>query len=137
MDRVADTFAVLLCHCADDFLAGEKRPAQQLLYHVGRFIYLTDALDDLPKDAVSGSYNPLLHRFSCPDGQLSPEDRAYVCRSIDDSVGMAAAAIELCERTQNREILHNIVYLGMPAVLRAVDRGTFHAKRKMKDTGEL
>lgn len=137
MDRVADTFASLLSRCADDFLAGEKRPAQQLLYHVGRFIYLTDALDDLPKDAASGSYNPLLHRFSCPEGQISPEDRAYVCRSIDDSVGLAVAALELCEGTQNREILYNIIYLGMPAVLRAVDRGTFHAKRKMKDTGEL
>lgn len=137
MDRVADAFAVLLSHCADEFLPGEKRAVQQLLYHVGRFIYLTDALDDLPKDAKSGSYNPLLHRFSCPEGQFSPEDRAYVCRSIDDSVGFAAAALELCEGTQNREILHNIVYLGMPAVLRAVDRGTFHAKRKMKDTGEL
>jgi len=137
MDRVADAFAVLLSHCADDFLPGEKRPVQQLLYHVGRFIYLTDALDDLPKDAKSGSYNPLLRRFSCREGKLSPEDRAYVCRSIDDSVGMAAAALELCEGKQNREILHNIIYLGMPAVLRAVDRGTFHAKRKMKDTGEL
>ena len=91
----------------------------------------------LPKDVKSGSYNPLLYRFSCPDGQLSPEDRAYVCRSIDDSVGMAAAALELCEMRSNREILQNTVYLGLPAVLRAVDRGTFHAKRKMKDTGEL
>lgn len=137
MDRAADAFAALLSHCADDVLPGEKRPVQQLLYHVGRFIYLTDALDDLPKDAKSGSYNPLLRRFSCPEGRLSPEDRAYVCRSIDDSIGLAAAALELCEGKQNREILHNIVYLGMPAVLRAVDRGTFHAKRKMKDTGEL
>lgn len=137
MDRAADAFAVLLSHCADDFLQGEKRPVQQLLYHVGRFIYLTDALDDLPKDAESGSYNPLLCRFSCTKGQISPEDRAYVCRSIDDSIGVAAAALELCEGKQNQEILHNIIYLGMPAVLRAVDCGTFHAKRKMKDTGEL
>lgn len=134
MDRVADAFATLLSHSADPFLCGEKRPYQQLLYHVGRFIYLTDALDDLPKDAKSGSYNPLLYRFS---SQLSPEDRDYVCRSIDSSVGMAAAALELCELKSGREILQNIVYLGMPAVLRAVDRGTFHAKRKMKDTGEL
>ena len=137
MDRAADAFAGLLSHCADAFLPEEKRPVQQLLYHVGRFIYLTDALDDLPKDAKSGSYNPLLYRFPCPEGRLSQQDRAYVCRSIDDSVGMAAAALELCEMKQNREILHNIVYLGMPAVLRSVDRGTFHAKRKMKDTGEL
>ena len=31
----------------------------------------------------------------------------------------------------------DIVSLGMPAVLDAVDRGTFQSKRKMKDTGAL
>ncbi len=137
MDRAADAFAVLLSHCADPMIQGDRRPMQQLLYHVGRFLYLTDALDDLPKDAKSGSYNPLLFRFSCPQGDLSPEDRAYVCRSIEDSAAVAAAALELCELKSNGDLLRNIVYLGLPAVLRAVDRGTFHAKHKMKDTGAL
>ena len=137
MDRAADAFAGLLSHCADDALEGELRPVQQLLYHVGRFIYLTDALDDLQKDAASGDYNPLRYRFSCPDGALSEEDRAYVLESILASVSMARAALALCELRSNREILENIVSLGMPAVLDAVNRGTFQSKRKMKDTGEL
>ena len=137
MDRAADAFAVLLSHCADGALEGELRPVQQLLYHVGRFIYLTDALDDLRKDAASGDYNPLLCRFSCPDGALSEDDRAYVRESILASVSMAGAALALCELRSNREILENIVSLGMPAVLDAVDRGTFQSKRKMKDTGAL
>ena len=138
MDRVADAFAVLLSHCADDAIEGEKRPAQQLLYHVGRYIYLTDALDDLADDAKSGNYNPLLYRFSCPDGTLCEADRAYVMESIDQSVRMAWAALTLCELKSNREILENIVSLGMPGVLCAVSQGKFHAKQKMtKDTGEL
>ena len=138
MDRAADAFAQLLSHCADEAIAGEKRPAQQLLYHVGRFLYLTDALDDLPEDAKTGSYNPLLYRFSCPDGALSEADRVYVCESIAQSITMAKAALALCELKSNREILENIVSLGMPAVLCAVDRGTFRAKQKItKDTGAL
>ena len=137
MDRAADAFASLLSHCADEVLPGEKRPAQQLLYHVGRFIYLTDALDDLPDDARSGSYNSLLRRFACPDGTLSEADRAYVCQSIGASINQARAALALCELKSNREILENIVTLGMSAVLDAVDRGTFQSKRKMKETGVL
>ena len=138
MDRVADAFAGLLSHCADAALEGEKRPAQQLLYHVGRYIYLTDALDDLAEDARSGNYNPLLYRFSCPDGALSDADRAYVVESIGQSVRMAQAALALCELKSNREMLENIVSLGLPGVLCAVNRGNFHAKQKMtKDTGEL
>ncbi len=138
MDRVADAFAELLAHCADAALEGEKRPAQQLLYHVGRYIYLTDALDDLAADAKSGNYNPLLYRFSCPGGTLSEADRAYVVESIGQSVHMARAALALCELKSNRELLENIVTLGMPGVLCAVNRGVFSAKQKMtKDTGEL
>ena len=137
MDRAADAFAGLLSHSADGAVEGELRPVQQLLYHVGRFIYLTDALDDLQKDVASGDYNPLRYRFPCPDGVLSEDDRAYVRESILASVSMARAALALCDLRSNREILENIVSLGMPAVLDAVDRGTFHSKRKMKDTGAL
>ena len=138
MDRVADAFAELLAHCADEALEGEKRPAQQLLYHIGRYIYLVDALDDLAEDAKTGNYNPLLYRFSCSDGTLSEADRAYVVESIGQSVRMAEAALALCELKSNREILENIVSLGLPAVLCAVNCGKFKAKQKMtKDTGEL
>ena len=58
--------------------------------------------------------------------------------SIGQSVRMAQAALALCELKSNREILENIVSLGLPGVLCAVNRGNFHAKQKMtKDTGEL
>ncbi len=137
MDRVADAFASLLSHCADSMLPGEKRPVQQLLYHVGRFLYLTDALDDLSGDIKSGNYNPLLYRFSCKDGALSPEDRAYVRESILQSVAMARAALSLCELKSNLTILENITFLGLPAVLCAVEQGVFQARRKMKATGEI
>ena len=133
MDRVADAFATLLCHCADPMLPEQKRPAQQLLYHVGRFIYLTDALDDLPRDLRDGAYNPLRYRFSCEGGTLSQEDRQYLCRSIDESIGLAGTALELMDGQCNRAILENIIYLGMPTVLRAVEQGTFQNRRKIQD----
>ena len=50
---------------------------------------------------------------------------------------MARAALALCELESNRDILENIVSLGMPAVLDAVNRGTFQSKRKMKEIGAL
>ena len=36
----------------------------QLLYQLGRYIYILDALDDFPRDNADGSYNPLKYRFS-------------------------------------------------------------------------
>ena len=51
IDRVADTFATLLKVCAASITEERRRrPMELLLYHVGRYLYLTDALEDLPKD---------------------------------------------------------------------------------------
>ena len=51
----------------------KRRVLEQLLYHLGRWIYLVDAADDLPEDFASGSYNPLLRRFGLEEGELTGE----------------------------------------------------------------
>ena len=62
MDRAADTFARLLQSAApvDD---PRHRVLEQLLYHLGRWIYLIDARDDLAEDLADGRYNPVAARF--------------------------------------------------------------------------
>ncbi|MEI3141456.1 MAG: DUF5685 family protein [Lawsonibacter sp.] len=40
---------------------------EQLLYHLGRWIYLIDARDDLAEDLADGRYNPVAARFG-PEG---------------------------------------------------------------------
>ena len=104
--------------------------AQQLLYHVGRFIYLVDALDDLPGDCKRGSYNPAL-RFSLQDGALTPADRAQLLATIHASIGMVSAALELLEVNSGGALLHNIIYEGLPGVLQAVDAGKFQNQGKI------
>ena len=77
MDRAADAFAVLLAGAAEEEPDPvRRRVLRQLLYHLGRWIYLVDAADDLKKDVKSGSYNPLVYRFHAEGGTLTAEDRA-------------------------------------------------------------
>ena len=65
MDRAADAFAALLAGAAEEEPDPvRRRVLEQLLYHLGRWIYLVDAADDLKKDVKSGSYNPLVYRYS-------------------------------------------------------------------------
>ena len=65
MDRAADTFAV----AAFQRCGGAGRTPsgggcmEQILYHLGRWVYLIDAADDLKKDAESGNYNPVALRY--------------------------------------------------------------------------
>ena len=69
MDRAADAFAALLAGAAEEEPDPvRRRVLEQLLYHLGRWIYLVDAADDLKKDVKSGSYNPLVYRFHAECG---------------------------------------------------------------------
>lgn len=128
IDRTADAFAKLLTACAGE---GElARIRELLLYHVGRYLYLVDALEDLPKDIKKGNYNPLQYRYAPENGDLRPEDKKQLVSSIDASVSMAASAFELLPAGADRDILENVIYYGLPAVLCSVEKGVFRKRGK-------
>lgn len=132
LDATADAFAAIVAGCAAEFEdPSVRRPAETLLYQVGRFIYLADALDDLRDDVKKDTYNPLRYRF-CPTAEgLAAEDLDWLSQLVDSSVNLAGAALALLPVQSGGQILENIVYLGMPAVFAAVRAGRFqkHPKR--------
>ena len=130
IDRAADAFASILKVCAGAAAPEERRPMELLLYHVGRYLYLTDALEDLPRDLKKNRYNPLRYRYCVEDGHLRAEDKQQLMDSIDASISMAASAFELLETGENTELLDNIIYYGLPAVLHSVAQGTFRKRGK-------
>jgi len=96
IDRAADSFACLLRDIGREVRDPVKsRILEQLLYHLGRWIYLVDAADDLAEDHASGSYNPLIYRFSLAEGKLTEEARGALVLSLDHSIRLMAAAFEL------------------------------------------
>lgn len=135
IDRPADTFAKLLGACAG-FVSEEKtrRIVELLLYHVGRYLYLVDALEDLPRDEKKGSYNPLRYRYALADGRLSEQDKLQFLDTVEASISLAASALELLDTKD--EILTNIIYYGLPAVLHSVANGSFR-KRGKQDEGSI
>ncbi len=133
MDAVADTFGALLRSCVPTEVSPEeKRILAQLLYHVGRYLYLVDALEDLPRDQKQGSYNPLIYRYDPIDGKLSQEDRQSLCNTIEASVDLAASALELLPKGANSGILDNIIYEGLPMVLKSVLAGSFRKRKAFR-----
>lgn len=125
-DEAADAFALLLRDTAALAPQGVKRRVlEELLYHLGRWIYLVDALDDLKEDSRSGNYNPLLLRYETRDGALQPEDRDRVAATLDASIRTMAAAFELADFGCWRRIIESVVYEGLYAVGNAVLNGTF------------
>ena len=129
IDRPADTFARLLAGAAEEEPDPvRRRVLAQLLYHLGRWIYLTDAADDLAKDQRSGSYNPLPLRFSVQEGKLTEESRQELAQTMDRSVERMAAAFELLECGVWQPVIESVVYAGLYQVGNAVLNGTFHQR---------
>ena len=141
MDRAADAFAALLSGAAgevDDPV--RRRVLQQMLYHLGRWIYLVDAADDLKEDAASGNYNPVALRYGLTEGQWTPEARLDFGDTLDHSIHMIATAFELGDFGVWRPLLESTVYTGLFAVGKAVLDGTYrrmvrggHRKKHKKD----
>lgn len=134
MDRAADAFAALLGSAArevDDPV--RRRVLEQLLYHLGRWVYLVDAADDLKKDAASGNYNPVALRFSIGDGLWTAEARREFTATLDHSIHMMATAFELWDFGVWTPILETTLYTGLFRVGKAVLDGTFQAGQRGKD----
>lgn len=131
LDRPADTFARIL-QAAAPATGDERRDRamSQLLYHVGRWIYLIDAWDDLEDDIRSGSYNPILERY-----EHNPKEHEQDVRvTLLHSRNLAVSAYGLAQSTQWDGILSNILYLGLNAVENAVFAGQW--KKNRKNIGE-
>ncbi len=125
LDAVADTFARLLSAAApateDESL---DRARRQLLYHLGRWIYLIDAWDDLAEDKERGRYNPIAARF----GQ--EPDLEYLDTTLRHSLSLAQSAFQLLPPTAHSGILENILYLGLPNVQALVQAGKWGRKER-------
>ena len=132
MDQAADTFALLLQSAAGEVEDSVKRRVlEQMLYHLGRWIYLVDAADDLAEDFSSGSYNPLIYRYGLTEGKLTKEARESLVLSLDPSIRLMGAACELWDFGVWTPVIQATVYEGLFLVGQAVLEGTFQAADRM------
>lgn len=128
LDRVADAFASILAGAAEGCSKdpADSRVLRELLYHLGRWIYLIDAWDDLKEDRKRGRYNALDARFA---GQAE-EQRAYVETTITHSARLAGSAANLMDLGRWAPVVENVVYSGLPAVQSAVLDGRWRELRR-------
>ena len=130
LDQVADCFAAILAAAAEELPQSEERRRimGQLLYHLGRWIYLVDAWDDLKDDRKQDRYNPLSARFS----GRAEEERDYVETTLTHSLRLCGSAANLLELGRWAPIVENVLYSGLPAVQSAVLDGRWRELRKIK-----
>ncbi len=110
LDEVADPTAKALSKIfvllSDDKM--QKMVLERLGYCMGRYIYLLDAAVDFERDKKDNKYNVL--KFTCETSEqviqrIKPQ--LYFC------INEGAKAFELLDLKKNKDILGNIIYLGL------------------------
>jgi hypothetical protein len=138
LDRTADQFATILTAMVpEDWPEAERRTLEQLLYHLGRWIYLIDAWDDLEEDRKRGGYNPVLSRFQLTGKDFAPEEltqvRAQMERTVGHSEHLAISAFYLGSFGYYTPVIENILCAGLQSVRSLVFSGEWkHRKRRKK-----
>ena len=111
-DKFGDILADVLSYGVDE---KSSKILKSIGKHIGRWIYIVDAVDDIDDDFKRGRFNPFvcLYNTSVLDGETK--------RTISDSLRLellaAEPALDLIEHRGDRnieEIIKNIVYRGMP-----------------------
>ena len=119
VDAPADTFGRLIGKLAARGLPGAgARIAGEFGHHLGRWIYVIDAIDDYPDDIRLGRYNPFAASGGLDDGR-----RASLTHALTAELMGIEAALDLLDTTAfpNAEgLLRNLLYLGMPRAARKV-----------------
>ena len=92
----------------------DARIAFELGKHVGAWIYVADALDDMREDSKKGRYNPLLKLYGgrIPNG----DELSMIYDATKNKLFAAESAFDLIDTDDEgiKNILSNILYIGIP-----------------------
>lgn len=107
LDKVSGCFGALMEELFDyrqDRWAADLRALGR---NLGKFIYLLDAYDDLPRDRKTGAYNPLRALSEQPDYHQT------VRECLELLMAEAARTFERLPCVENADLLRNILYSGV------------------------
>ncbi len=95
--------------CSEDM--AQKRVLKRLGNLLGRYIYLMDAACDCEDDAKKGAFNPL--------GKISKKQAAErIIPQMNIIIDEAIKAFELLELNRFKDIIGNIIYVGIEDVVK-------------------
>lgn len=109
-DATASGLAVICENLCEDIT--QKEALSRFGYMVGRYVYFADAFDDLEKDEKQNGFNPFIIKQK--NENLSREEIiSYGKEVLNSTIGEIVPSYELLEIKRYKEILDNIIYLGL------------------------
>lgn len=109
IDQVAHCFGKLLEGIFD--AKGQNKALAFLGYHIGRYIYILDAYKDIEDDIKHKNYNPFIEMYGTNFNK--EELKENIKNSLIFTLSEISNAFNLLDIKKNRELLENIIYLGL------------------------
>lgn len=119
IDRAAEPTAGMLAGVFESIGAGSSlgRVLHEAGYYLGRWIYLMDAADDLPKDIEKGNFNPFAVHFGLTAASTQEEleqARNFANEELNSTLARLGAAVELLKMNSLGPVVRNVVANGLP-----------------------
>lgn len=112
VDLAADSSAKALSAIFSFGIEDEQRRriSERFAYCLGRWVYLSDAYDDILKDIKTGNYNPFIIKYQIKNADFDEEP---IIKTLNLSANEAAMAFNLLNLKHYKDILENIIYDGL------------------------
>ena len=121
VDEAADCFARLVSRLLSFGLTdANARIAENCGYHLGRYIYIIDACDDLDDDVKTGNFNPLKSIYKDKEAMIKQPD--HISATLTDSMNAFLLSYSLHDRCDDDldSIAMNIAVLGTAKTQREI-----------------
>lgn len=135
LDRTAEQFArIMTAMVPTDWDEASRRSLEQLLYHLGRWIYLADAWDDLEEDMRQSRYNPIVCRYGLrsSDENAKTHAKESIERTMIHSENLAISAFHLGNYGYNSPVIENVLCGGLQSVRKLVFSGQWKQRHRIK-----
>ena len=135
LDQTAEQFArIMTAMVPSGWDEASRRSLEQLLYHLGRWIYLVDAWDDLEADMRQGRYNPVAARFSLDpaDAEGLRQAKERLERTVVHSENLAISAFHLGDYGHYAPVVENVLCGGLQVVRQLVFSGQWKQQHRQK-----
>ena len=135
IDRAADATANMLAEFSDYALEEKATPyTRNLVYALGKWIYLIDALDDYDKDKKKGAYNPFLLAYKAESKQellsgKTGEEVRFIFHSLFFDIRENMSNITFLF---NRDLCDNILLRGLPTTTKKIMEGCACEKNRKR-----
>lgn len=124
LDRVEEPFAQIMLEIfkigAQELKASDNsvKLLSHIGYHMGKWIYLMDAFEDVEENITKKTYNPLLYRFQYepvkePVQEFKERIKPTVEFNLLHYLAEISNGIDLLDIKKNKGIIENIVYFGL------------------------